>query len=86
MGEPKYVRKDGTTYIFNFETSLACLPKTVDCLVSDKLGNQYDLNPLAKTGTNWMAVDTRLHHSDLKYFINVCRPLNLIAGSSCPGK
>ncbi|XP_063954249.1 cation-independent mannose-6-phosphate receptor-like [Lytechinus pictus] len=84
---PVFVRKEGSRYIFNFETPLACLPESVDCLISDRNGNQYDLSPLAKDSGNWEAVDTRPNFHGLSYHINVCRPINKgdPATSSCPG-
>eukprot|EP00057_Strongylocentrotus_purpuratus_P006175 XP_011660649.1 PREDICTED: cation-independent mannose-6-phosphate receptor [Strongylocentrotus purpuratus] len=84
---PVFVRQEGSRYIFNFETPLACLPESVDCLISDSNGNQYDLSPLAKDSGNWEAVDTRQNYNGLSYHINVCRPINKgdPATSSCPG-
>ncbi|XP_070567815.1 cation-independent mannose-6-phosphate receptor-like [Ptychodera flava] len=87
IGEPKFVRKEENRYLFDFETSLACLPESVDCLVSDMQGNQYDLSPLVRENDNWEAVDTRVGYDHLQYHINVCRPLNIPANGeySCPG-
>ncbi|XP_056014073.1 cation-independent mannose-6-phosphate receptor-like [Ostrea edulis] len=85
LGAPEFVRKEENAYYFNFKTSLACRPQPVDCLVQDEKGNQYDLSPLARTGTNWQVLDTREDYSDLTYYINVCRPINAIRGSTCPG-
>ena len=84
---PAFVRQEVSRYIFNFETPLACLPESVDCLISDMNGNQYDLSPLAKDAGNWEAVDTRPNYKGLSYHINVCRPINKgdPATSSCPG-
>ena len=88
-GHPVFVRTEltNTRHIFNFETPLACQPESVDCLVSDSRGNQYDLSPLAKDSGNWEAVDTRTTGSTMSYHINVCRPINKgdPATSSCPG-
>ncbi|XP_062610067.1 cation-independent mannose-6-phosphate receptor-like [Saccostrea cucullata] len=85
LGAPEFVRKEENSYYFDFKTSLACRPQPVDCLVQDQRGNQYDLSPLARAGSNWQVLDTRPHYSDLTYYINVCRPINTIAGSTCPG-
>lgn len=79
------MRQEENAFIFDFATSLACRPEPVDCLVSDFHGNQYDLTPLARVEGNWQVVDSRSSHSDLRYYINVCRPINPIGNSSCPG-
>ncbi|KAK3097797.1 hypothetical protein FSP39_013248 [Pinctada imbricata] len=85
FGVPKFRRLIEHTYNFDFETSLVCRPQPVDCVVEDQKGTMYDLSPLAKAPINWDVLDTRQGHTDLKYYINVCRPINLIAGSTCPG-
>ncbi|XP_038048004.1 cation-independent mannose-6-phosphate receptor-like [Patiria miniata] len=84
--KPTFHRQEGNTYIFNFETPLACLPESVDCLVSDDKGNQYDLSSLAKDDGNWEAVDTRPKMT-MSYYINVCRPVNSLGTDTqfCPG-
>ncbi|XP_022089875.1 cation-independent mannose-6-phosphate receptor-like [Acanthaster planci] len=84
--KPTFVRQEGYAYIFNFETPLACLPESVDCLVSDGQGNQYDLSSLAKDSGNWEAVDTR-PGTQMSYYINVCRPVNSLGTDTqfCPG-
>lgn len=86
LGAPEFVRKEENAYYFDFKTSLACRPQPVDCQVQDEKGTQYDLSPLARSGTNWQVLDTRLGFSDLTYYINVCRPINSVAGSTCPGQ
>ena len=86
LGAPEFVRKEENAYYFDFKTALACRPQPVDCQVQDDKGNQYDLSPLARAGTNWQVLDSRADYSDLTYYINVCRPINTIAGSTCPGK
>ncbi|XP_072178244.1 cation-independent mannose-6-phosphate receptor-like [Diadema setosum] len=85
--QPTFVRQEGERFIFQVETPLACLPESVDCLVSDAHGNQYDLSPLAKDTGNWEAVDTRPGFDTLSYHINICRPVNKgdTTASSCPG-
>lgn len=85
LGAPEFVRNEENAYYFDFKTSLACRPQPVDCQVQDEKGTQYDLSPLARSGTNWQVLDTRPGYSDLTYYINVCRPINSIAGSTCPG-
>lgn len=73
---PETVSCDGSDQChFNFDTPLACLPDSVDCLVSDSAGNQYDLSSLAKEDGNWEAVDTRDGNEHISYHINVCKPL-----------
>lgn len=86
LGAPEFVRKEENAYYFDFKTSLACRPQPVDCRVQDEKGTQYDLSPLARSGTNWQVLDTRPGFSDLTYYINVCRPINSVAGSTCPGQ
>nr|XP_006818196.1 PREDICTED: cation-independent mannose-6-phosphate receptor-like [Saccoglossus kowalevskii] len=87
LGEPKFVRKEGITYLFDFETALACRPQSVDCLVYDSHANQYDLSSLSRESGNWEAVDTRVGYEHLRYHINVCRPLNSAPNGDyiCPG-
>ncbi|XP_071956716.1 cation-independent mannose-6-phosphate receptor-like [Antedon mediterranea] len=80
-----FLRKDDNKWLFNFETPYACLPQAVDCLISDSHGNEYNLTPLSKEDGNWEVVDTRDESSDLRYHINVCRPLNNDNGYNCPG-
>ncbi|XP_064627541.1 cation-independent mannose-6-phosphate receptor-like [Lineus longissimus] len=85
LGDVKFLKKEGTTYLFQFDTSLACAPQAVDCIVSDQYGYQYDLSTLSKVDSSWMVPDSRSGHSDLQYYINVCRPINSIPGTNCPG-
>ena len=81
-----FVRRDDKTYLFDVETPLACKPAPVDCVVTDSQGNEYDLSPLAKREGNWNVIDST--RTNLQYFINVCRPINVGTGveSKCPGK
>ena len=76
----KFVRKDGNTYLFDVETPLACQPNSVDCVVTDNIGNEYDLSALSIMERNWIISDTRTERSDLQYIINVCRPINIGTG------
>lgn len=85
IGEPKFVRQDGQSYHFSFETPLACPPQPVDCVVQDDHGNQYDLSRLTRVGSNWSVVDDRLGHKDLTYYINVCAPVGGGGVDSCKG-
>ncbi|KAL8573519.1 hypothetical protein ACOMHN_047790 [Nucella lapillus] len=73
------------SYQFRLETPVSCPRQPVDCVVQDRKGNQYDLSPLAKVKGNYDVPDTRPTHNSLHYLINVCRPINEIAGSTCPG-
>lgn len=84
-GVPIFERKDEEKYYFKFETALACRPKMVDCVAEDSSGNQYDLTNLARIH-GVKVPDPRPEHSDLTYYINVCRPVNAIPGTTCPGK
>ncbi|CAL1527175.1 unnamed protein product [Lymnaea stagnalis] len=70
---------------FHVKTALACAPQPVSCVVQDALGRQYDLTPLAREVGNWVVIDSRPNHGDLRYHINVCRPVNPTAGMTCAG-
>ncbi|KAL3881276.1 hypothetical protein ACJMK2_027732 [Sinanodonta woodiana] len=83
MGEPKFVRKEENMYIFDVETSLACPPKVMDCFLKDSQGREYDLEPLG-TFEGWLVEDTRESHTDLKYHISVCKPMDNTK-TKCPG-
>jgi hypothetical protein len=83
-GVPIFERIEEDKYYFKFPTALACKPQFVDCVTQDSKGNQYDLSALARIH-DWMVPDPRPGHSDLSYHINVCRPINTVTGSSCPG-
>ena len=84
QGQPVFREKDEMTYIFDFSTSLACQPEPVDCHAIDNQGNEYDLSGLAKSDGNYMVPDPE--RSTLKYYINLCQPLNPQAETNkCPG-
>ncbi|XP_012940789.1 cation-independent mannose-6-phosphate receptor [Aplysia californica] len=80
-----YESHDQISTVFRVETALACASKPVDCVVQDREGRQYDLTPLARSTGNWVVIDTRSTHKDLRYHINVCRPVNPTAEMTCPG-
>lgn len=82
-GELVFIHQKGNVYIFNFLTSLACLPVATDCVIQDEAGNQYDLSSLEKD-TYWSTTDSR--DGVTTYYINVCRPVNNAPNSKCPGK
>ena len=81
-----FVRQEKETYLFRLETPISCTPQPVDCVVQDRQGRQYDLTPLAKVTGNYDVQDSRASHRDLHYLINICRPINELAGSTCPGE
>uniref|UniRef100_UPI00398E403E cation-independent mannose-6-phosphate receptor n=1 Tax=Pristiophorus japonicus TaxID=55135 RepID=UPI00398E403E len=88
-GKLKFLREEiGTashihdTY-FEFYTPLACFPAPVDCLISDAVGNEYDLSDLAKDRDPWIAVDTAEDGKRRTFYLNVCKPLPSVEG--CPG-
>ncbi|XP_076077705.1 cation-independent mannose-6-phosphate receptor-like [Mytilus galloprovincialis] len=83
-GVPIFEKKEEEKYFFKFETALACSPQPVDCVAQDSSGHQYDLSNLARIH-DWKVPDPRPGHTDLSYYINVCRPINTIQGTSCPG-
>ncbi|XP_036361842.1 cation-independent mannose-6-phosphate receptor isoform X1 [Octopus sinensis] len=81
LGIVSLVRTTESSYIFQFDTPLACPPQTVDCVVQDRLGNQYDLSRLTKQNGNW-----ELPVGSMKYIINICSPINDYTGNtSCAG-
>ena len=75
-------------YLFRFFTSYACPPATVECKAVDDRGNLFDLSYLSKSTGNWQVIDTRPNHGDLRYYINICHPINPMAGSTnfCSGQ
>lgn len=78
----KFVRQDDSSYFFELETSLACIPDQIDCTFTDSFGNEYDLTRLTKWKyENWDASDI---HSNHKYHINFCKPLNPSQHYKCP--
>ncbi|EDO46654.1 predicted protein [Nematostella vectensis] len=89
LGQPKFIEQaseaEGEAYYFDFQTSLACSAKQVQCAIEAN-GMKYDLTPLALQTGNWDAVDVRPSKKHLHYYINVCKPYNQpVGGSSCPG-
>lgn len=46
LGSPKFVQQQQYEYVFDFQTSLACSAKAVQCSVTDNKGTKYDLTPL----------------------------------------
>ena len=80
-----FVRKDDRLYLFDVETPLACKPAPVDCVVTDSAGKEYDLSALAKHDGNWNVMETTTGRTNMQYFINVCRPVNVGSGVNCPG-
>nr|CAB3255509.1 cation-independent mannose-6-phosphate receptor [Phallusia mammillata] len=72
----------GSNYVlFDFQTSLACQPHPVDCLVTDDFGNQFDLTPLSESIKPWTFVDD--HHRS--FYLSVCRPLPPVDGCTGSG-
>ncbi len=83
----RFVKQDNKKLLFDVHTALACAPRAVDCVVTDDLGVEYDLSTLARVDGNWNVLETATGRSDLRYFINVCRPVNIGTGveANCPG-
>ena len=80
QGNPVFIGvEENCKYLFTWATNLACAqsPVTpqVPCAFTDpNSGNLYDLTPLIKSDSNWIAVDD----SEAFYFtysLNLCRPL-----------
>ncbi|GAB1599449.1 cation-independent mannose-6-phosphate receptor-like [Argonauta hians] len=81
LGTMRLVRQSEHDYIFQFDTALACAPHPVDCIVQDRLGNEYDLSQLTKQAGNWQVRD-----GSTRYIINICSPVNHFSGNStCAG-
>lgn len=76
-----FVKEEGTALLFDVETPLACLSFAIDCQTFDGTGNKYDLSPLMKLSDNWVVEDQRRN----RYYINVCRPINPVNSTACPG-
>ena len=49
FGEPAFTGQEGNKYFFDFQTSLVCSPRAVQCAVSSSDGKSYDLTPLGLT-------------------------------------
>ena len=52
-GPPTLAATNGNTYEFGFRTSLACLPRVVDCRLLGADGLEYDLSSLRRTDADW---------------------------------
>ncbi|XP_048841603.1 cation-independent mannose-6-phosphate receptor [Brienomyrus brachyistius] len=68
--------------LFEFRTSLACLPAPVDCHVIDHHGNEYDLSDLSRSDRPWEAVDVSGQAQSQRFYINICKPLPRVDGCS----
>ncbi|KAI5938484.1 Cation-independent mannose-6-phosphate receptor [Manis javanica] len=85
-GNPKFLHQDIDSSLgirntlFEFETSLACVPSPVDCQVTDLAGNEYDLSGLNKVKKPWTAVDTSADGKKRTFYLSVCSPLSYIPG------
>uniref|UniRef100_H2YHR6 MRH domain-containing protein n=1 Tax=Ciona savignyi TaxID=51511 RepID=H2YHR6_CIOSA len=81
-GAPRLSNVDGDFVRFDFPTSLVCQPEQVDCVVTDDLGNQYDLTPLSNPDHPWDVLD---EDNSRRFFLSVCRPLPPVPGCSGGG-
>nr|XP_033791685.1 cation-independent mannose-6-phosphate receptor [Geotrypetes seraphini] len=84
IGQPEYQLEDKFAYNFKWHTKYACSESPLECVVTDPNTNeQYDLSRLSMSednnAENWYAMDTSTGQWK-KYYINVCRPLNLVPG------
>ncbi|XP_070706018.1 cation-independent mannose-6-phosphate receptor [Pempheris klunzingeri] len=82
-GKPEFQVEDNYTYNFRWYTSYACPERPHECLVTDPVTlDQYDLSSLSRTtsGSNWQAMDLSDTMNLKKYYINICRPINAVAG------
>ncbi|XP_049613817.1 cation-independent mannose-6-phosphate receptor isoform X2 [Syngnathus scovelli] len=85
-GVPEFIKETPEcTYLFNWRTSLACLPvKTTSCSYHDGAGHSYDLSPLAMEAQNWEAAAST-DDTSKRFYINICRSLVPQGGSwKCP--
>lgn len=81
-GNINLVRTTKNNYIFQFDTRLACPPHRDNCVVQDRLGNQYDLSQLTRQKGNW-----KVRVGNMQYIINICSPINDYTGNTtCAGK
>ena len=66
-------------YAIEMRTKLACPPpfRATECIHFDK-NHTYDFSELAKSVGNWQTEDP----SGSQYFVNLCQPLNRVAGCS----
>ncbi|XP_078412852.1 cation-independent mannose-6-phosphate receptor [Cetorhinus maximus] len=83
-GHPEFEEEDEHTYNFKWYTQYACPEVPLECMVTNEASKQqYDLSSLSKSEdsdeSNWFAMDTTSSNHK-KYYINVCRPLNLVPG------
>ena len=69
--------KESLTYTFKVQTILVCLPQPVKCQLTNAQNEVFDLSPLADK-PYWVTTDTRQEHSDLKYYLSVCKPLGKV--------
>jgi hypothetical protein len=85
VGEPIFMENitlaDGSIrYVFDWKTDRLCLGQPVlvnesRCVFVDtESGDVYDLSPLIRTTSNYIAVDAR-EGNKFEYELNVCRPL-----------
>ncbi|KAM8847361.1 cation-independent mannose-6-phosphate receptor [Synchiropus picturatus] len=84
-GRPEFQVEDNYTYNFRWYSSYACPERPHECLVTDpNTLEQYDLSSLSRStsGGNWQVMDLTDGKILSKYYINVCRPLNAVAGCS----
>nr|XP_053644748.1 cation-independent mannose-6-phosphate receptor-like isoform X1 [Cherax quadricarinatus] len=73
---------DRCTYFVNWYTDLAC-ERRINCFV-DTWEHRIDLSPLIKASGNYETSNP--DNPKEKFYLNVCRPLNPIAGLNCqPG-
>lgn len=79
---PQFIRQEGSTFMFDLGTPLACPPQIVECQAFDAAGNKYDLAPLTKLYGEWKVVDARQN----VYYFNVCKMLGVGHGAKCPGR
>ncbi|KAM6915608.1 cation-independent mannose-6-phosphate receptor [Xenentodon cancila] len=82
-GKPEFQVEDKYTYNFRWYTSYACPERPHECLVTDpNTLDQYDLSSLSRSTSrgNWVAMDLSDTLNRKKYYINICRPINLVSG------
>lgn len=62
---------DTCSLVLQYRTPLACPPRQVECAVTDDATNTaYDLSPLARASSHWMAVG-----GEYTFVLGVCGPV-----------
>ena len=83
-------QEENCRFVFQWGTNLACPPvpavQTVCSVIDPDSGYVYDLTPLIKVNSNWLALDDNETYY-YTYKINICEPLvaTTFIGGACVG-